>query len=288
MSKERQSVNLDEFAEKFTNVYYVKLFFKDNINIDHEELYQKLQEIFINVDKVATGPMSSFALCDHLVTYKDGEQVPSQLLVTEVIPFEQSTIPDMAMHQCWTSPDPQALLEDCNYELMVSDFLAGGLDVLERCQILGQYIDILLAMLPECIALYWPHSQKFMPASAFINSQWNDPQLHFLDGGLNVRFFNIQDSNDVVVDTTGLFTLGLCDLQIHFHDLDHNFVINYIHNYASYIFKNGDIINDGETMDGHDENERWVCQHESCLIAPKRIVLDINANEFASGIRYDA
>lgn len=42
MSKERQSVNLDEFAEKFANVYYVKLLFKDNINVDHEKLYQKL------------------------------------------------------------------------------------------------------------------------------------------------------------------------------------------------------------------------------------------------------
>lgn len=282
MSEERKSVDMNEFAEKFANVYYVKLLFKDKCEVDHDELYQRLQEQFHHVDRVVNGKLSSFALTDHLVTYKDGEQVPSQLLVTEVIPFDQLTIPDMVMQECWTSENPQALLAGCHYELMVSDFMAGGLDIIERCQILAKYIDILLEMLPECIALYWPHSQKFMPSSAYINSQWYNPILHFLDGGLNVRFFNIQDSDAMVVDTTGLFSLGIPDLQMHFHTLDHNFVINYIHNFASYLFQNGDIVKDGDTMDGRDESERWVCQHEESLIAPHRIVLDICANEFAA------
>lgn len=285
MSEERKSVNMDEFAEKFANVYYVKLLFKERMEVDHEELYQRLENQFHHVDRVAKGKLASFALRDHLVTYKDGEQVPSQLLVTEVISFDQLTIPEMAMQQCWTSENSQALLEDCHYEMMVSDFMAGGLDTVERCEILAKYIDILLEMLPECIALYWPHSQKFMPSSAYINSQWHNPMLHFLDGGLNVRFFNIIDSEDMVVDTTGLFSLGLPDLQMHFHTLDHNFVINYIHNFASYLFQNGDIVKDGDTMDGRDENERWTCQHEDSLISPARVVLDVNANEFAAGNR---
>lgn len=285
MSEERKSVNMNEFAEKFANVYYVKLLFSKKVDVDHEELYQRLDDQFHHVDRVAKGKLASFALRDHLVTYKDGEQVPSQLLVTEVVPFDRLTISEMTMQQCWTSENPQALLADCHYELMVSDFMAGGLDIVERCQILAKYIDILLEMIPECIALYWPHSQKFMPAMAYLQSQWNNPELHFLDGGLNVRFFHIQDSHAMVVDSTGLFSLGLPDLQMHFHTLDHNFVINYIFNFASYLFMNGDIVKDGDTMDGRDENERWICQHEDSLIAPKRVVLDVNANEFAAGNR---
>lgn len=285
MSEERKSVDMNAFAEKFANVYYVKLLFSKRVDVDHEELYQRLKEAFDSVDIVTMGKLSSFALCEHLVTYKDGEQVPSQLLITEVIPFDCSTISQMAMQQCWTSENPQTLLADCHYELMVSDFMAGGLDIVERCQILAKYIDILLEMIPECIALYWPHSQKFMPAMAYLQSQWNNPELHFLDGGLNVRFFHIQDSHAMVVDSTGLFSLGLPDLQMHFHTLDHNFVINYIFNFASYLFMNGDIVKDGDTMDGRDENERWICQHEDSLIAPKRVVLDVNANEFAAGNR---
>lgn len=38
MSEERKSVNMNEFAEKFANVYYVKLLFKERIKVDHEEL----------------------------------------------------------------------------------------------------------------------------------------------------------------------------------------------------------------------------------------------------------
>ena len=38
-------------------------------------------------------------------------------------------------------------------------------------------------------------------------------------------------------------------------------------------------------MDGRNEHERWVCQHEDCLIAPSRVVLDVCPNEFAAGKR---
>lgn len=284
MSEERQSVNMDEFAEKFANVYFIKLLFKEDIKIPHETLYTKLEEAFGEVDKVATGELSSYALCKHVVTYQGGE-VPSQVMITNTIPFNQTTIPEMAMYQCWTCDDAKALLQSCSYEVMVGDFMAGGLEIEERCQMIAKYVDILLEVFPECIALYWPHSQKFMPVQAYVQSQWNNPKLHFLDGGLNVRFFNIQDSEDMLVDTTGLISLGIPDLQIHFHDLDHNFVIQYIYNFASYLFMNGDVVKDGETMDGRDENERWVCQHEDSLIAPRRVVLDINANQFAAGNR---
>lgn len=285
MSEQRQSVNMDEFAEKFANVYYIKLLFKHDIKIPYDQLYEKLRDTFIEVDKVATGNLSTYALCKHLVTYKDQQKVPSQVMITEIIPFDKATIPEMALYQCWTCDDAKALLQECHYELMIGDFMAGGLDHLKRCQILAQYVDILLEVLPDCVAMYWPHSQKLMPVSAYLQSQWNNPELHFLDGGLNVRFFNIQDSEDMLVDTTGLIPLGIPDLQIHFHHLDHQFVINYIYHFASYLFINGDVVNDGETMDGRDENERWGCQHEDSLIAPKRVVLDINANQFAAGNR---
>ena len=206
---------MDEFAEKFANVYFIKLLFKEDIKIPHETLYTKLEEAFGEVDKVATGELSSYALCKHVVTYQGGE-VPSQVMITNTIPFDQTTIPEMAMYQCWTCDDAKALLQSCSYEVMVGDFMAGGLEIEERCQMIAKYVDILLEVFPECIAPYWPHSQKFMPVQAYVQSQWNNPKLHFLDGGLNVRFFNIQDSEDMLVDTTGLISLRIPDLQIHY------------------------------------------------------------------------
>ena len=40
-----------------------------------------------------------------------------------------------------------------------------------------------------------------------------------------------------------------------------------------YLFKNGDVIRDGETVDGAQPGERWPCSHEVALIAPERAVL---------------
>ena len=132
MSEERQSVNMDEFAEKFANVYFIKLLFKEDIKIPHETLYTKLEEAFGEVDKVATGELSSYALCKHVVTYQGGE-VPSQVMITNTIPFDQTTIPEMAMYQCWTCDDAKALLQSCSYEVMVGDFMAGGRALSDDC-----------------------------------------------------------------------------------------------------------------------------------------------------------
>ena len=230
--------------------------------------------------------MYSYALTDHKVTYKDEIKVPSQLLITQPIVFDKTTLSDMVLQQCWTCEDVDALLKSCQYEIMFSDFMAGGLPLRKRCEILAAFADIMMEIYPEAIAMYWPHAGKIVPRAAWISSGWSDPALHFLDGGVNVRLFNIMDSQDKVVDTTGFTALGLCDLQCHFHDLDVNFVVRYLYNFASYLYTSGkDVIRDGDTMDGRTAQERWRCQHEDALILPKRVVIDVNPGEFASGKR---
>ena len=38
--------------------------------------------------------------------------------------------------------------------------------------------------------------------------------------GVNVRFFNIEGTEDMLIDTVGMSTLFLPDLQYHFHGMD--------------------------------------------------------------------
>lgn len=284
--KKRESVSMEGMASSYATVYYVKLLFSKPVEVDYSAIYERLCATFGQVDKVMEDALlSSYALMDHMVMYKDDEKAPAQLLLMDVIPFEKDAIPEMSRIQCWNCENVDALLDECKYELMVSDFVAGGLPPLERYQCLSQFIDILLDVFPQCIATYWPHAEKLLPRYGYIHGSWQQPTLHFLDGGVNVRFFNINDSEDKVVDTTGLAALGLPDIQVHFHTLDHNFVIQYVFNFASYLFMNGDVIKDGDTMDGRTAQERWKCQHEDSLIGPNRVVLDICANEFAGGNR---
>ena len=47
MSEKRQSIDMEEFAQKFANVYYVKLLFEKEVEIPYEELYKKLQDALV-------------------------------------------------------------------------------------------------------------------------------------------------------------------------------------------------------------------------------------------------
>ena len=112
----------------------------------------------------------------------------------------------------------------------------------------------------------------------------------FIRFGVNVRFFNIEGTEDMLIDTVGMSTLFLPDLQYHFHGMDPNWVVNHAYNAASYILEHDNPIEDGETIDGVADGQmcreiQWKCQYEDALIQPPRGVLDINMGNYASGGR---
>ena len=78
------------------------------------------------------------------------------------------------------------------------------------------------------------------------------------------------------MDTRGLAEIGLHDLQCHFRELNPTDVGRVLFNTAVYIFKNGPVIESGQTVAGIQPNSRWRCQFENSLLEPKREVLDLN------------
>ena len=94
----------------------------------------------------------------------------------------------------------------------------------------------------------------------------------------------------MMVDSVGMSTLFLPDLQYHFHGVDPNHVVFHAYNVLNYIFEHSNIIGDGETIAGLQNGEmnqdiQWKVQYEDSLIQPVREVLDINMGEYASGTR---
>ena len=99
-----------------------------------------------------------------------------------------------------------------------------------------------------------------------------------------------EDGFHMLIDTVGMSTLLLPDLQYHFHGMDPNWVVNHAYNVASYILEHDNPIQDGETIDGVADGQmcreiQWKCQYEDALIQPPRGVLDINMGKYASGGR---
>ncbi|MDY3791122.1 MAG: DUF4261 domain-containing protein [Oscillospiraceae bacterium] len=94
----------------------------------------------------------------------------------------------------------------------------------------------------------------------------------------------------MMVDTLGMSTLFLPDIQYHFHGMDQNAVVDHAYSMLSYIYANNCPIKSGETIDGIRDGRicrdvQWRCQYENALIQPSRQVIDINMGEYASGRR---
>ena len=56
--------------------------------------------------------------------------------------------------------------------------------------------------------------------------------------GLHARFFNVEGTDDMVVDTLGMGTLFMPDLQLPFHILDPNRLVHHACSTALYILEN--------------------------------------------------
>lgn len=167
--------------------------------------------------------------------------------------------------------------------------LGAALDYADRAEMLIEFLDALIELFPTYEAVYFQSSGKMFTAEK-IRSSESLRNNRFIYSAVNVRFFNIQGTNDMIVDTVGMSILGLPDLQYHFHGFDPNDVVNHAYNMLSYIFDNDCSIKNGDTIDGLENGKmsmevQWKCQFEESLIQPVRDVIDVCMNEFASGQR---
>ncbi len=241
-------------------------------------------ECFCHDEKTA-----GFAALEHISKFKDGD-VPIQLMVTGCTDFKGKGFDPFLISQMWDcQEDRERIFRECKYQVVGVDMLAAALPILERANLDMDFLDALAELYPTCEAFYFQNCGKLFLAED-VRSHKLQKEDRFIFFGVNVRFFNVQGTDDMVVDTVGMSTLFLPDLQYHFHDMDPNWVVNHAYNAASYILKNDNPIDDGETIDSIEngmmnQNVQWKCQYEDSLIQPLRSVLDINMNEYASGNR---
>src|SRR5215831_2919502 len=94
-------------------------------------------------------------------------------------------------------------------------------------------------------------------------------------------------ASDVVMDTLGLQVFGLPDLQCHCHGIELPRLATYLRNAANYIFERGDVVRDGDTIEGLEPGEKWRCLQEEALIPPDRLVIDLDpGDDYAAGERF--
>jgi hypothetical protein len=92
---------------------------------------------------------------------------------------------------------------------------------------------------------------------------------------INVRMIRVQETDEMVMDTLGLSTFQLPDAQCRSRGFHTNAMAGMVFSLCANLFESGDVIGDGQTIDGID-GRRWKCTHEHSLLGPAREVLAVH------------
>lgn len=234
--------------------------------------------------------MAGFAPLNYMIhSENDGKEMPPQLMIMECSKIEKPVMDEIAVTQTWDCPESSEILERCGYRVIATDMMASFLEYKDRADMLVNFIEALMEMYPSCKAVIFENSKKMFTRAQILNCDV-PKESRFIYYAVNVRFFNVEGTNDMLVDTLGMSTLFLPDLQYHFHDVDPNDIVNHAYNMLSYIYNEDNPIKSGDYIDGIADgvinpNIRWYVQYEKSLIQPERDVIDVNMGEFASGGR---
>ena len=271
--------------------FLIQLLFREPVPMpDREVMAAALErhvgpvESFCHDEKTA-----GFAALGHMAEFKDG-RVPAQLMVMGCHQVKSGIFDDFLKSQMWDCRnDRERIFRECRYQVVAVDMMAAVLPALERANLDADFLDALAELYPACEAFYFQNCGKLLLAEDVRSHQAEGPD-RFIRFGVNARFFTIQGTEDMLVDTVGMSTLFLPDLQYHFHGINPNWIVNHAYNTASYILENENPIQDGETIDGVAEGRicpdvQWKCQLEEALIQPPRPVLDIHTGPHAAGNR---
>ena len=284
--------DLTDTSERPGGIFFVELLMAEPCDMpDREHMVEVFTKHLGTVDCFSYGADSAgFAPQNYKVHYEDNDaEIPPTLMITKCEKIDKPVLDDFDRSQVWNCPNADELLAECEYRVFAMDMLASGLAAKERADMLVKYVDALLELYPSCKAVVFGPSRKLLSRESIENHP-DKEVTRFMYYAVNVRYFSIQGTNDMMVDSVGMSTLFLPDLQYHFHGVDPNHVVFHAYNVLNYIFEHGNLIGDGETIAGLQNGEmnqdiQWKVQYEDSLIQPVREVLDINMGEYASGTR---
>ncbi len=284
--------DLSEKADRPGKIFIIHLLMEEMCEMPDKEFMCRIMEkhlgkieCFAHDNKTA-----GFAPLKYSVHFeKENKDIPPQLMITGCFKEEKPVMDEIARSQTWDCPQSDEILSNCKYRVVATDMLAAGLYYKDRAEMLVNYIEALVEIFPSCKAVIFDNSKKMFTREQIINCTV-PKENRFIYYAVNVRFFNIEGTDDMLIDTLGMSTLFLPDLQYHFHDVDPNNIVNHAYNVLTYIYENENPINSGDHIDGIKDGQmnaevQWQIQYENSLIQPVREVLDINMSEFASGSR---
>jgi len=270
---------------KDTSMQVVELLHGSTPSIDAAAILRRASELVPNVELLGPSKDGRTLLFAHpmYVTHLEDGNLPAQTLLAPAHkPFDRANYVE-ELRQSWSCPDASSLIDGMTSVTLVSELFARTLAASDRVMLFHGVLQAVVE-LTRPVALVFLHSQQIVSAATYLSDCDNPPVDR--RGTINVRFFRIEESDDMIMDTRGLHEVGVHDLQCHFRKLDPNDVSGKLRAVGAYLVENGAVIESGETVDGLAEGEQWVCQFEEGILPPHRDLLDLNpGRKFAAGKR---
>jgi hypothetical protein len=222
----------------------------------------------------------------HAFLSSDGKSIPPQTIILHPDPKAPPSDTSFALSQTRDWPGAEPAVSRCTHHFLVTELMCRPLTAAARIRLFHDTTAAIIASTSPR-AIYAIHADRLVDPASAIRPIPTDLAAHDLPLFFNVRFIRVENSpGDCLIDSRGLAELGLPDLQCHFRGLEPGRVAALLYNLITYGLTHGDCIEDGHTVQGLEPNQRWRCQHESSLLGPRRIVLDINPGPpFAAGNR---
>lgn len=292
---------MNDEKESKIEIMMVQLLFKnkpkspktEELRNAFEKYIGDLGEIpYAETSNESNGDMFMFPLLKYRAVLKDnpdGVPVIASFLSSEA--DSGIEVDDMKRSQFWDVPNGNDIISACKNTILLSTMLGAALPYQEQAEIMLAQVDAAIDCYPECIGIYVQQSGKLITPEMFKEQRNDGLSERFINLFVNVRFFNLADTDEMIVDSLGFYVFGGADVQVHFKGLNPNHVVNYVYNIAGYQFDNEFPIKSDETIDSLDEDGKmqitpqWNVQYEDAMIPPLRPVLDVNCGKYAGGNR---
>ncbi len=107
------------------------------------------------------------------------------------------------MSQMWDcQEDRDRIFRECKYQVVATDMLTAALPALERANLDADFLEALAELYPTCEAFYFQNCGKLFLAEDVRSHQIEGPD-RFIRFGVNVRFFNIEGTEDMLIGHGG-------------------------------------------------------------------------------------
>ncbi|RYU76706.1 DUF4261 domain-containing protein [Hymenobacter persicinus] len=272
LKKKNQVPPPEEEWGNYPQMLTAKLLFENAPVFDRQSILEELKKVFTEVDN----PSPQLFFFPEIRVELADKVIPAQCTIffPDAGKVEAVVSPE-SFQQNWHWSEATKAAVACRYEVLLSDFMTRQLDYKSRLMLFMNFLTaVTKAMNPQVV--YALGAQKLIAPADLVDS-WENSEKRALHGLVNVRLFNVSNGveGETILDTVGLYLLGLPDFQIRFTHLDESEVGQLLWNYAYYTYEQGDVITDGSTIQGLTPGSKWKCERQESLVAPERMVINI-------------